>query len=359
MNQFLKQWIIDGLRETGAEIDFGADKESAEVMIDSEITAKLPFPEFFTVRFGNNLNEGEIPAHGALVDSLEKLYCGGDTPITSLSLDLPPPKVPLKKAETFLSVENGKTVFCGLEETMETYLILWCRYSAVSDEKKESAVNVAMNIQTGTISEGLGTSVERILGAGRLFNQPGTMDKPDYRIYRLLTGAVKAVVQEDIKDFSDSQRRRMERDSERIYQYYSSILAEDSRKRNKRKKDGSDLTAVSDAVIREYLRKTEDLKIKYLTRISWSPLAAINIQMRCIRPVFTVHMGVKSKNVSVPVNPLTMKPDLTMCELCGRPARTVRLCREFHWLCRECFKTCAVCGKVYCPVCRPGGCVHG
>jgi uncharacterized protein (UPF0262 family) len=237
--------------------------------------------------------------------------------------------------------------------------VCFCRCSAVSDEKREVIINAAVNATTGTVSEGLGYALESLLEEGKFEPTGDRVEAPALQTLDILSAVLRYQTTVRLHDFMESLTKRIVRDYKRIHSYYTELLnaATDPSARGK---VGPDHIRERTEIIKsDFARKIEDIRIKYLVKANLEPVALLSMELPCALASFTVHMGNASREVVIPWNPLTARPDSTLCVRCRRPSDSIRICREFHWLCEQCWKRCAVCHKEYCPICKPKGCVHG
>lgn len=352
-------WIIDAIRGAGGEVEVDPESGRASFLMDPALASSLGMPEYYEISPGS----GEESSSGAIPDLMEKCASlfgqRGENAAGKINSDLQFSLPSEKKAEEFLKLARGKATFHGVTAADQTYLAGFGIYSAVSDEKRDGIVSAAVNYETGTIAPGLGKKLEDFLEQGRV--DPCDFDFTGIAAPALasLSGALRVDAVDQLKDFDATIGKRLERDCDRIFRYYRELMDGAVNVTGRKKQTAQEKEARFDAIRREYMKKTDDLRVKYLMKVEIMPVTLVAIRLRCVTARYTVQMGNARREILIPWNPLTSRPDVTVCERCGGGAETVKLCREFHWLCRQCWQQCTVCGKEYCPVCKPKGCSHG
>lgn len=360
VNTLALQWIVNGLRGLGGEAEIEPDNKTAALLLTSSLASSLKLPEFCTLSLDADTTGMAVLAGQDFFEKCASLF----QPRGALAQgvfragpDYVWPKE--KKGEQFLKLFSGKSIFNEMRVIEQTYAVLYARYSAVSDEKREALVSASLNIGTRTVAQNLGKHLERCLEDGTV--EPETADFPGIpaSIADTLVDLLRGETSSHLEDFKGSLCKRLSRDCDRIYGYYRELMENAADISKKKKTAATDVQERFAVIGREYAKKIDDLRVKYLMKVSIEPVGFLTARMPCACAYFTVQMGQASREVCIPFNPLTSRPDSTLCVHCNRPVETIRLCRGFHWVGEECWKRCTECGKEYCPVCKPKGCNHG
>lgn len=260
-----------------------------------------------------------------------------------------------------------------------SWLLLWTRYSAVSDDRREGMVSFWVdeaNLSSGVLpaaaeeslralavwSGGLGSSVA---------NDPAGAEPPAARPPGEVLAAAQhtavAYAREALGDCLDLSKRRLERDMKRVCEYYGQLTAETRRRALRLEASGKfgaqekeKLAGKSKAIERERKSKIEDLRAHYAIEIAVHPAAVIRVTARA--PVFPLVLKRRKESRRFPLvyNPFIRKLEPLPCEACRHGDAPYWMCDErLHILCDRCFAACALCGRRFCRACHaacPKGC---
>jgi hypothetical protein len=354
------RWLIDGIRGEGGEAEIDPESRTVSLLVDPALAATLGLAEFS--RFSLDPGAGADPPcyNRELIEKCASLWEGRGAAAVGVYDPGPAVSWPsATKAESFLRLARGKSAFRELRLAEQTYIVAYARYSAVSDEKREAIVSAAVNLASGTVAAGLGSHLEALLEDSRIESAREQLPVPSPVVFRAIEGVLRRETEMHLREFGESISRRLGRDCDRIYGYYKELMEGAVADSAGRKNTLSEKTVRLETIRQECARKIDDLRIKYLTRVAITPIALLAVRLPCACAGFTTQMGALQRDISIPWNPVTQRADSTLCERCGHPADVIRLCREFHWLCKACWKRCPECEKEYCPVCKPKGCTHG
>lgn len=237
-------------------------------------------------------------------------------------------RVPYLKKAGFEQLLGSELAFAGGQvrigsraEARTTYMVLTCRYVALSDERKEGLVQVGIHEPSGAIVPGL---VEAFEDLHPEYFEPGKTP-PHFPVH--LEKAVKsgirsarAIVEAELSDFLTSMQRRLRRDTRNTREYYEALKAEmeagldhpnltDSQKAERRAK-------IAD-LPRELERKVADLEQKYQVRVTVSACAARRLLVDVVQLLLVLKYRKLQRSVSVTWNPVTKRLDPLVCERCG------------------------------------------
>jgi hypothetical protein len=349
-------WICDMLEGLGAAVERKPDGR-VDVLLDNPLAESLDLPGFIEADFAASDADR---VNGLLrPDFLEKLFRSigprgfRSTARVDSGGEVRWPR--REAAQNFLNLLSGKSRLLDLRQTEVSYVTVFCRCTALSDEKRETLLSATVNPDTGTVPMDFGSSLEGALERGGLCAAHEEFPALSQQSIRTLGTILQHSADECLGDFFDGLKRRLARDSGRIRGYYDELAHAAVSSQARRKSAPGDVEEHVRAIEGEYRRKSDDLSVKYLTKVEFEPVAWLFLRSRGLMADFEVLMGTKSQTVTIPWNSCTGAPDLTLCKYCGLPRQTIRLCREFHWVCSSCWKRCGYCGKELCPVCRPRG----
>jgi hypothetical protein len=256
-----------------------------------------------------------------LLDRLVGLACQ-EVPVAYGRLEVPY----LKKAG-FEQLLGRDLPFAGAQvrvssrgEARTTYLILFCHYVALSDERKEGLVKLGLHEASGAVIPGLADLWEA--GQPRFF--PADRVPPHFPedLEAALTGALnsaRTAVEADLKGFLASMQRRLGRDVKNTREYYQALgremeaslshplLTESQRRERAAKIDG---------LPEELARKITDLEQKYRVRVTISAVAALRFLVDVVHLLLELKFRRLSRSLSVTWNPLTGSLDPLVCEHC-------------------------------------------
>lgn len=341
----LRTWFREFLHLHGA-----ATEESAttiEAVLPATVTARTGWEELERFSFGPT-SEAPDPRGTRLVSYLSGVL---DTvkPLVEacgFASELFVPVGHLKRegfdsalAERFAFV-NGVGRLQSVQESVVPYLLIHFKATAVSDEKREGLIAVALNLRTGAWVDDLIPLIERRIteegGSGC-----GSADAPDPTAWAdRLTVAVRHKARAAFADFEKSLSRRLTRDVQRLTDYYTAIAHEIEKKIQRRHLVAAEAArerAKIEAIRRELSAKLAEQRTRYATTIRLEPVGVLTIRI----PVMLLHLTLlrrkRSRDVVWTYNPVTKQIEQPSCESCGHPTRQIVLCDErLHLLCPGC-----------------------
>ena len=231
-----------------------------------------------------------------------------------------------------ISFTDGLVRIGGRAEARTTYIVLTCRYLALSDERKEGLVQIAIHEGSGALIDGFEDLVEEFRPR---FFQPGTVPShfPVHLDRSLENGMrrVRALVREQLSDFLTSMERRLQRDAANTREYYEALAGEMEAglshpnlvetQREERRAKISELPS-------EMARKIEDLEQKYQVRISVTACAAVRLLVDVVQLLVELKHRKLNRSLRVIWNPITRGLDPLGCELCH--VTSYRVCPTQH-----------------------------
>lgn len=242
-----------------------------------------------------------------------------------------------------LAFAGGELRVSSRAQTRTTYMLLWCHYVALSDERKEGLVQIAMHESSGAVIPGLADLWDeirpRFYPAGKA---PALFQAP---LETALDGALKSVrtlAAADLKGFLASMQRRLRRDVKNIREYYQTLAREmeaglshplltEAQRRERQAK--------IDALPEEVARKIADLEQKYQVRVTISPAAAVRLLVEVVQLLLELRRHRLSRSLSAIWNPLTQSLDPLVCDECRISTRHLHPTTrdgELRLLCHPC-----------------------
>jgi len=256
-------------------------------------------------------------------------------------------EVPYLKKAGFEQLLARDLAFAGSQvrvssraQTRTTYMILWCHYVALSDERKEGLVQFGVHEASGAVIPALADlwdeSQPRFYPAGRL---PALFRD---ELETALEGAFKnarTLVVADLKPFLASMQRRLSREVKNTREYYLALAREmraglahplltEAQRRERQAK--------IDALPEEVARKIADLEQKYQVRVAISPAAAVRLLVEVVQLLLELRRHRTSRSLSVIWNPLTQSLDPLVCDQCRTSTRHLHPAARGDDLCLLC-----------------------
>ncbi len=220
-----------------------------------------------------------------------------------------------------LELMAGQFELTGRAETLASYMVLVCHYVALSDERKEGLVRVAVNENSGAHVPGF---EDLWTGFHICFYEresaPEQFSAVPERALETALESARAIAEHELSDFLDAMRRRLRRDAKNTREYYEALTAEMEAglfhpnlteiQRDERKAKIADLP-------KEMSSKINDLKLKYSVRVSISARAALRLLVPVVQLMVRLRYRKHLHGLSMIWNPLTRRIDPLVCRSCG------------------------------------------
>ena len=287
-------------------------------LLPDKLCRRLQLPE--EVRIGEH---GTPLLYGSpLLDGLVQLVTG-EVPIVYGELKVEY----LKKAgfeqllDQQLSFGKVRSRLLKFEETRSTYMVLVCRYLAMSDERKEGLIQVALHEDNGAVISGLAGHWQNF--HPKFFSRTEVPPHFPTHIEATICAAMKSArsdTKAELSDFFNSIRRHLNRDVKNTREYYQALQREmeaslenpklSKEQRNQRKEKINDLPAEMD-------RKIADLEQKYQVKINITACAALRFLIPVVRLTIEIKYRKLVREIRVNYNPISRSLDPLVCERCG------------------------------------------
>jgi hypothetical protein len=295
-----------------------------------------------------------------LLDTLGRLIVGGGAVAAAALVDpLLVKRLDLERdIERAITLQNAVLRSHHQEPAIVPYLIVHCKYTALSDERREGMVSLAIDERTLNVVEGLAELVPELSLTTQL---PNDVRGADFeQVYARACGAVQSLIQDSLADFIKSTNRRLNRDVLRVTEYYRTIQQEieaNIKKRSLTPEEGEREQSRIRATEIELERKIRDLQAKYDLTVR----VEVAGMLRLFVPVMLLSLTVMRRKWTVPLelawNPLLRALEQPTCIGCCRPSKKISICDEQrHTVCTECFTPCSDCQHPWCRACALRAC---
>ena len=268
-----------------------------------------------------------------------------DVPVAYARLEIPY----LKKAgferslHEELSFDNSQVRVIGRAEARSTYMVLSCRYVALSDERKEGLVQAVVNEESGAIAPDL---AERWPEFAHTFFAPDKVSHNfptglDHAVTRGLDFA-RACAEAELAEFIRNMERRLRRDTKNTREYYEALrkeMAEGLARRNLTDRNREERMTKIRELPEEADRKVRDLEQKYLVKVTVEASAALRLLVPVVRIMIDIRHRKSKRSLPLTWNPVNGRFDPLVCEGCRESAYRVFPVEEkggLRLLCGEC-----------------------
>ena len=374
----LQEVITEIIAYYGAIIE-NSEKECVEFIAPQNLITTLNIPEYGRLCFDyNTVGKDTVLASydSDLFKSIGKLFLKKRKILTVIH----PPFIPnIDKTKKLIPHKinflNATFRLTGHKISPATYTLVFLKYLALSDEKQEGVFSVLINehtLSTTALDEKLISVMDNFEGT----KEGSSPDKEKIlKILQLSHTVAAEVVRKNLSDFVKSLERRLNRDTNRVYEYYGALKEEATKFIAKKLlsgeysfKNGEEVKInakgkilnlqnhITDksltgkgieklynklnAVSTEQKWKINDLVSKYSLKIDIEPVAMIRIETQALQFLINIKRRVNSRQFSITYNPLIKRLDPLPCESCFSPEGTYYICDDYlHIICSKCFRT--------------------
>jgi len=348
------------------------DDDCLEFVVPPSLSETLGIPEHGKLSFAYHpFDESVISAsyESEFFRSVDRLFSGrGKMAKAVYSSQLPNIGKVSKWVSEKVALSNASFRLQKVDNQRIAYALIFFKYVALSDEKKEGIFSLLINEQnlsTSPLNANVTAFWEDLKEPKEILARSEGISKS------LQAGfsAASLIVKEEFEPFIKSLERRLNRDIIRVFEYYETLKGEIHKAFEKKFFSGRDspeaqseeerkvLSGKLDAVEGEKRWKIQDLVSKYALNIRIEPVCIIDIETESLVFWLEIKRRLSSRTFPLSYNPLLRKVDSLPCEGCFHPRGTYYLCDEkLHILCATCFRKCPDCGREYCSVCHPKGC---
>lgn len=362
----LREFAASVLAEAGALVE-PLDPEGLEALLPAPVQQALQTPEWLRLGFAAALPPGaqQVSLESDWLTRLGGLLGErGRRATCVLPLVLPPLPHPERLLEHGIILHNAVYRLAGGRPAWTRYRLLVCRYTAISDEKREGIIIFGVNLTTGSALDPfvdiLLTAVIEAASTPEA-TVPSDVDlPPDWTVARLhacLTRLLPTRVGAHLHPFISGMQRRLDRDLVQVFEYYSGLRQESWQRLQKPGVDAAREQLRLEAAEREYHAKVADLRQKYALRITVELSQALELIMPVQRLTLLVRRRKGERQIAMDWNPLARKLEPPPCEWSYTAEVTRLVCDEaLHLVSLPAYAPCPQCGKAYCRVCYPRHC---
>lgn len=311
------------------EIEYESEEDSIQALLPEELCQQWQVDELAEFDFSGKDSSGI--AISLESDWIEKFLAslGGDG---IQCFYLPEPKSQKKQPdfEKILSTIFQPTnaiykIISGKPQTT-IYSTLLIKITATSDEKREMILPITINesnfLLAPTVNQDILDQISPIIDGK--YSEHKKLARPLAELNQPLRLLIESICKNSLSSFQKGMERRMMRDLERLYQYYSDMQDQIIEKSaTKYKKDSShDFTLEQQRLIsieKEYRAKILDVQRKYDISLQYEVLQWLRNAIPVYRIAIKLQRRKDSQKLFIDYNLLTKKPDSFYCQICGRP----------------------------------------
>lgn len=370
MNKILPEVITEILTYNGA-IAEQTDNNVLDIILTRDLSETLSIPEYARLYFSHETqsDDGIYASYDSEVfSSMAKLFSvKGRFSAAKYEAPFQPNMEKLTKSiSEKITFSNATFRIDKTEQRNIPYLLVYFKYTALSDEKHEGVMPVlinGLNLSASPFENYIGEFIHMLKETEHV---PGSdISRSEMmRVFKAAYSAGTRIVEDQLKDFVRSLERRLNRDTRRVYEYYATLKKETELAIWKKKRtqiedktikgDGIErLSAKLEAIESERKWKIQDLISRYALSIQIEPVSAIRIETPTSLVLINIKRRLASRQFPVTYNPLTRHLDPLPCESCFHPKGAFYICDDrLHIVCAACFKTCPDCSKQYCHACN-------
>jgi len=343
------------------------EPQGLEAMLPGNLQQALSAPEFLRLGFAAELPGGAARA-SLESDWLERfgrlLDERGQRLKFAVNSAVPPLGHVERMVEHNVVLQNAVYRLSQIEPAWTRYLIFVFRYTAISDEKREGVIKFGINLTNGSAIDPIADQLLAAAldeGATETVTKPAASQLPaDWtaeRLKRAVTRALPIRVRAHLNQFVNGMQRRLDRDLERLHEYFSGLREESWRKLKKQKGDAARERLRIEAAEREYQAKVSDLKQKYDLRVNIEPVQTLELISQVQRVTLVVKRRKGERKLALDWNPIARQLDPPPCEWSFVAEGSRVVCDDqLHVVSPAGHAPCPQCGKEYCRVCSPRRC---
>jgi hypothetical protein len=363
----LQRFVADLLEREDVLVE-PIEPDGMEVLAPPRVQRALRIPEFCRLGFGSAVPPGAQRV-GVEADWLERFDGLIGERGRCVRRVLAPGNRKLPDAELLLQQEldlgNATYKLLDSSPAWTRCLILYFRYSALSDEKRDGVVRLGVNLATGAVlDEVLERLVPPLVDEGVEQDWPEADALPPswdrQRLLAVVRPALSPRLAALLEPFTRSLRRRLARDQERLYDYHNELQREAGRRLaalapgdDGRRREQQRIEAIG----REYRAKLDDLGHKYALRVVVEWVQTLDLAAPVQRLKLLIRRRKGERVVHMDWHPAARRLEPPPCEFGHASARTRLVCDEvLHLVGTAGLAACPGCGKPYCRACHQAGC---
>lgn len=241
------------------------------------------------------------------------------------------------------SFGKSQTRIINRAEARNSYMVLYCHYLALSDERKEGIFSFALDESTGALIPGVAERWHdyqpEFFSSTQL---PSHFTSQLDNIINLALSNFENRALEELTEFQNSMQRHLQRDVRNTREYYAALknemeasLEKSNLSLESRREREEKINALPD----EIERKIADLKHKYHIEVKLTACAAIRILVPVVRIQLELRYRKMLRELMLTFNPISHCFDPLACENCSSTTREINLFESgkgIKLLCSEC-----------------------
>lgn len=219
-----------------------------------------------------------------------------------------------------LRFADGQVRVSARAEARTTYMVLTCRYVALSDERKEGLVQIGVHEGSGAVIAGLDQVWSELqtqfFPAGKV--PPHFPVRVEDAVGSAMTAA-RAGIEAELAEYLNSMRRRLHRDVINTREYYDALKVEMEAglfHPNLAAGQRQERVDKIGALPAEAERKIEDLRQKYRVEVTITACGALRLLVNIVQITLAMRFRKGERSLRVIWNPLTRRLDPLVCERC-------------------------------------------
>jgi hypothetical protein len=363
----MQGFVADLLTQQGALVEL-IEPEGLEVLAPPPVQHALGVRELSRLGFGAALPAGaeRVGIESDWLDRFGRLLGDrGRCARRVLRPDDRAPSDPQRMLEHALVLDNATFRLLDVTPAWTRYVILYFRFSAVSDEKRDGMVRLGVNLATGALPDAV---LERIapwlVADGADAALPDDAELPPVwersRLLDLVNRALSPRLDTALAPFVKGLHRRLGRDQERLYSYHNDLhreaalrlaaLGKDDAARQREEKR-------SEAIRREYQAKLNDLTRQYAMRVAVEWVQTLELVMPVQRFAVQIRRRKAERLLHLDWSPLARRLESAPCEFSYSTDRPRLVCDDaLHLVTADGIAPCVGCGKAFCRACHRERC---
>lgn len=371
----LRDFVAEVLERRGGAVEV-LEPDGLEALVPGAVRETMGWPELSRLSFGLQRPDHAIPIglEGDWLDRFGTLLGErGRWAERQLALagQLAPPGDPGHLLERALELPNAVWRLQGQSPTFTRCLMLAFRYTAVSDEKRESLIWLGFNLATGAVIDEIVRRLRVVVA-----QQPDwQLPEPQVRLAAarweptVLQSRLRSLldyrVREDLQPFLRAMGRRLERDRSRVHAYHDD-LRRVSLKRLAALDDAQGEKAEADrrrerlrvaAIERDYHAKLDDLRHNYAVRVAVQWVQTLELYLPVQRFEVLIRRRKGERLISLDWHPLARLTEPPLCEWGVGVDRVRLVCDARLHLTEPAGQApCPSCGKGWCRACHRSRC---
>jgi hypothetical protein len=241
------------------------------------------------------------------------------------------------------SFRQGKCRIISQEEARTNYAILYCRYLAMSDQRKEGLIEIAVHENTGAVVSNFENRLDEFEIEYLVEDQiPADFSANPHGAFNTGLNHARMHIEQELPDFLASIRRHLNRDVKNTREYYEALkkeMEESLQRTNLSPDQIKDRKSKIHDLPHEMERKITDLRQKYQVEITLTISGIIRFLVPVVQlSVELSHRKIR-RNFFLRFNPVTYHLDPLVCEKCRRSIYAVHIVEKKGkpvFLCEAC-----------------------